>query len=282
MTHTRKTHQSLRGQEEVTALLTAFGSPSHRAVTVSRRVAVSPCVVDAQIVQATAAAAQLYGYAQPDAVVGSWQSSLQHPADVRLSRDMAIRRHFGYDQIPYNYVVRVRQGSTTRYRRVLKHTTQLEVAGDTYWVTVLEATRAPLLAETMDVAAQFPLPDSDEVQQYSGIMSVAEMVARIQRFYPAAQQHVAALTAAAFYPSMSALQTPPSIHQRDLGEAVIAFLQLTPGYTVALDDGLFLHRCQKCGGVWISPQVEPVKCPRQRADAQGPKCGTRRWRVREE
>jgi hypothetical protein len=55
-------------------------------------------------------------------------------------------------------------------------------------------------------------------------------------------------------------------------------LTLAPGATVALDEGMFLHRCGRCRGLWLSASAAPAKCPRQRADARGPKCGTRQWR----
>jgi hypothetical protein len=195
---------------------------------------------------------------------------------------MAVRRHFGYDQIPQSYVARVRQRTTTHFRRVRKHTTQLEWAGETYWITVLEETRAPLLADGLDIVKHFPLPDSDAVRQYSGLMSVVEMIERIQHVYIPVEQQTGELTSTLFPPTMSAMQTTLSAPQPPLQAMASAILTLSPGETAVLDDGTFLHRCGTCGVVWLSPQAEPVKCPRQRADARGAKCGTRRWRCSKE
>ena len=195
---------------------------------------------------------------------------------------MSVRRHFGYDQIPHDYVVRVRQGTMTRFRRVKKHTTQLELAGETYWITVLEETPAPLLAETFDIVKHFPLQDSEAVRQYSGLMSVVEMVERLQRVYVPTAQHTVDLTSTVLRSMMSALQTSPVAPPSHLGGVASATLTLFPGETAGLDDGTFLHRCGKCGVVWTSAQADPVKCPRQRADARGAQCGTRRWRFRQE
>ena len=261
--------QKARGTlEHWDALLAEFGTPTQRAMTLSRRVAVSPCVVDAQIVQSTPEAAAFYGYARPEEMVGAWQSYLQHPADLRLSRAMAIRRHFGYDQMPVDYVIRIRQGGGHTFRRVMKHTIQLLLDGETYWVTVLEDTRAPLLADCGDILTQFPLPDSEAVRQYSGIMSVTDMLYRIHTL-PAAVD----LTSVVSRSIMSALQTsqPP-------WPLRVALLDLALGATATLSDGTCLHRCGQCGVVWISAQADPVKCPRQRHDSRGPKCGSRRWR----
>jgi len=277
MSRARRGRPPTEEQRQLATLLAAFRSSKHHALTLSRRIAVSPCVVDAQVVQATAEAAALYGYAQPEEVVGQWQSSLQHPQDVSLCRAMAIRRHFGYDHIPHEYVIRIRQGDSARFRRVWKHTTQMELAGDTYWLTVLEETHAPLLADTLDITAAFPLPDSDEVQQYSGLMSVAEMMMRLQQTYSPWQPRTD-LTPFLFQANMPAMQTSCHPEHRRGRRDTSASIVLPPGRTMALGDGTFLHRCGRCGVPWISRRADPVACPRQRADTRGPRCGKRTWR----
>jgi transcriptional regulator with XRE-family HTH domain len=170
---------------DLAGLIEAFLSQKFRAVTISQRVVISPWVVDAQIVQATDASAQWYGFAQPADLVGHWQSCLQHPQDVQLSREMAMRRHVGYTEIPTEYVSRIRQGNRERFWPVRKQTTQLDVDGETYWITVLETPRGPLLADTLDLTA-FPLPDSDEVRQFgSTSISVREMEALLHDVFTA-------------------------------------------------------------------------------------------------
>jgi hypothetical protein len=255
-------------QEQWAALLEEVRTPQHRAITLSRRVEVSPSVVDAQIVQATPEAAALYGYAQPEALLGFWQSYLQHPQDIRLARSMSILRHFGYAEIPVEYVARIRQSGGRTFRRVLKHTSQVMLDGETYWVTILGETRLPLLAARRDILQKFPHPTREERQQFCGVMSVTEAVFRIQKILALED-----LTSAFSRFTMDALQ-----HFPQFWGPFLPRLEIALGTTVALSNGAFLHRCGQCGVVWVSAQEDPWRCPRQRADSQGPRCGVRRWR----
>jgi transcriptional regulator with XRE-family HTH domain len=159
---------------DVMSLMDLFLSRTFRAITISQRMAISPQVVDAHIVHATPEAAQWYGVAQPEGLVGQWQSWLQHPEDIQLSRQMALLRHFGCTEVPTEYVVRIRQGATAQFRAVMKQTTQVEYGGETYWVTRFTEPRQPLLAETFE-RQPWPTLDPEAVQQYGGRMSVAEM-----------------------------------------------------------------------------------------------------------
>jgi transcriptional regulator with XRE-family HTH domain len=159
---------------DVMSLMDLYLSRKFRAITISQRMAISPQVVDAHIVHATPEAAQWYGLAQPEGLVGQWQSWLQHPEDIQLSRRMALLRHFGCEEVPTEYVVRIRQGATAHFRAVMKQTTQVEYGGETYWVTLFTEPRQPLLAETFGLQP-WPTLDPEAVQQYGGRMSVAEM-----------------------------------------------------------------------------------------------------------
>src|SRR5262245_53350568 len=175
----------MAGPADVAELMKAFLSRKFRAVTISQRVAINPWVVDAQMVQATDAAAQWYGFAQPADLLGHWQSWLQYPQDNQLSRAMAMRRHVGYTEIPTEYVSRIRQGYRERFQPVRKQTTQLDVGGETYWITVLEPPRGPLLADTLDLTP-FPLPDSDAARHFgSTSISVQEMEALLHDVFAA-------------------------------------------------------------------------------------------------
>ena len=127
----------MASHDDVSKLIKAFVSQKARAVTISQRVVIHPWVMDAQIIHATDTAAQWYGRAQSTDLVGLWQSYLQHPQDFPLSRAMAVCRHAGYTEVPTEYVLRIRQGDRARFRAVRKQTTQVDVDGDTYWITVL-------------------------------------------------------------------------------------------------------------------------------------------------
>src|SRR6266436_8463068 len=86
-------------------LLKEFRTFRPRALTISKRVVICPTVVDAHIVQATPEAAHLYGFDHLEALLGRWQSHLQHPEDLKCARKMAALRHYGYTEIPTDYVL---------------------------------------------------------------------------------------------------------------------------------------------------------------------------------
>ncbi len=266
-----KQESPLPGQSKLEELIKDISTPRHRAITLSRRVALSPCVIDAQIVQATAEAAHFYGYAAPADLIGCWQSYIQHPQDLRLARTLSVLRHFGYTDIPVDYVSRICQGGTGRFRSVMKHTSQIELAGETYWLTVLEEIQAPPLVERLNATTPLPMPTTEELQQYSGMMSVAEMTARIQRNYPLIRPLLNNLTPLLSHDKMAAMQPLPELRQPTP-------LEIARGASFHIADGTFLHRCRVCGITWISEQANPGRCPRQRGDTHGKKCGTRTWR----
>src|SRR5215470_1458541 len=166
-------------------LLKEFSAFRPRALTISKRVVICPTVVDAHIVQATPEAAHLYGFEHPEALIGRWQSHLQHPEDLQCARTMAALRHYGNTEIPTDYVLRIRQGYQDHFKTVRKHTAQLEWEGTTYWITALEPARGTPIIEVFD-SARFSLP-LDAMRQYCGVMSVAEMEVLLAPF--AAQHH---------------------------------------------------------------------------------------------
>ena len=175
----------MASHDDVSKLIKAFVSQKARAVTISQRVVIHPWVMDAQIIHATDTAAQWYGLAQSTDLVGLWQSYLQHPQDFPLSRAMAVCRHAGYTEVPTEYVLRIRQGDRARFRAVRKQTTQVDVDGETYWITVLGEPHGSLLADTLDLTT-LPLPDTDEARQFgSTSVSVQEMEALLRDVWTA-------------------------------------------------------------------------------------------------
>ena len=259
--------------QEALALVQDIQTARHRAITLSRRVALNPYVVDAQIVCASADAVRLYGYTHVQNLLGRWQSQLQHPADTQLARAMAIRRHFGYEAVPQEYVSRIRRGNSNRFRHVRKRILQFEYEGETYWATILEeASHAPLLADVLDIERAFPLKASADIQQYSGVISVAEMEERIRLVH----DPFSGLTGAHSSSMLSDAMHPTAAEK----QRAYSTLDLTPGESIGLTEGSFLHRCGQCGISWLSNHEDPRRCPRHRADSRGPRCGTHRWRVR--
>jgi hypothetical protein len=267
-------------------LLKELGTFHARALTISKRVVICPTVVDAQIVQATPEAAHVYGFAQPDALIGQWQSHLQHPEDLQCARQMAALRHYGYTEIPTDYALRIRQGQRDHFQTVRKHTVQVEWEGTTYWLTALAPTRGTPVTLVFD-RARFSLPP-DALQQYCGVMSVAEMEAVLARVtappqagsnaplaHPAATlQHQSAQTvdrSAQLAARLAQLQAEP---QRRCWVRVAHAVCPLPPQTLAthLEAAQQQHKllCARCLYVWEPVIPDPRLCPHCQQDWSQP------------
>ncbi len=257
------------GDEQSPTLLEAFLTRTHKAVTIAKRVVIGDLVVDARIIEATAAAAAWYGLEDPKLLLGQWISLLHHPEDATLGRTLSVARHYGI-KVPTRYVSRIRQVSTPQsFRSVLKDTTQITIGSETYWVTVLAQPHEPPLAQQMHVCAHFQFPPTEDVIRFCGHLSVAEMQTLL-RTHPSIEaledplyqisdkkesqkSHETAKT-----PSSGAGQRPP--------------LTLTPGQTYLMPTGRYVNWCAVCGNLWRSGEVLPAYCGHR-------SCHSPRWRT---
>ena len=267
-------------------LLKEFRTFRPRALTISKRVVICPTVVDAHIVQATPEAAHLYGFDHLEALIGRWQSHLQHPEDLKCARKMAALRHYGYTEIPTDYVLRIRQGNRGHFQTVQKHTVQLEWEGETYWITALEPARGTPVTEVFD-SARFPLPP-DAMHQYCGVMGVAEMEALIARFTPqhhagsdaplahteATLQHRSAQTVDRSTQLAARLAQMQAESQRRCWVRVDHEVRPIPPQTLAahLEAAQQQHKlfCARCLYVWEPIIPDPRLCPHCQQDWSQP------------
>jgi len=158
----------------LTALVDTLLTRADVAITIAHRVTMGLYLGDAHIIAATPAAAAWYGVAAPSQLIGNWVSLVHHPDDAQLGRLLSAARHYGYPA-PTAYVSRIRQGTTHRFRPVMKHTTQMEYDGQTYWITRLSEPQGPPLAVQKDVWRHFELPDVEAAWQFYGQLSVADV-----------------------------------------------------------------------------------------------------------
>ena len=257
-----------------------------RALTISKRVVICPTVVDAHIVQATPEAAHLYGFEHPEALIGRWQSHLQHPEDLQCARTMAALRHYGNTKIPTDYVLRIRQGYQDHFKTVRKHTAQLEWEGTTYWITALEPARGTPIIEVFD-SARFSLP-LDAMRQYCGVMSVAEMEVLLAPF--AAQHHAGSSAPLAHPEATLQRRSAPRVDRSAQLAARLAQLQAKPQrscwvrvdhevrpippQTLAahLEAAQQQHKflCARCLHVWEPVIPDPRLCPHCQQDWSQP------------
>jgi hypothetical protein len=105
------------------------------------------------------------------------------------------------------------------------------VGSETYWITVLsEATEPPLVWQAERYREALLLTDELK-EQYVGRLSVADMHAMLQE------------------------RTAPQSPARG-GRA----LTIALGETVVLETSLYLHRCARCTGIWLSADPDPARC----------------------
>src|SRR5262245_18948746 len=80
---------------------------SDAPVTLLKRVVISPRLVAGQFVAATPKGAAMYGYQDPQAFAGVWQSKTQHLAHYKQSFAIAIARHFEHKELPREYITTI-------------------------------------------------------------------------------------------------------------------------------------------------------------------------------
>jgi hypothetical protein len=221
---------------DLPSVLHAVITQKHHAVTIAKMIPVGKYVLDARIIDATPAAAAWYGVEDPNALIGYWQSQLQHSDDVWLGRVFSAARRRGI-QVPTRYVSRIRQLRTPHtFAVVTKDIVQLTIGVDVYWFTVLSEPTEPPLVLQGDILKRFDIPP-DILSYLSSCMSVADMEREIEK------GSVPLETAAD-----EATVPGPRPLDVDLGE------------TVVLAEGSYLHRCARCTGVWISSKRNPSRC----------------------
>ena len=235
-------------EQDLPAVFQAMIGKQHQAVTVGKMVRIGKYIVDSCVIDATPAAAALYGVEEPNDLIGCWQSLLQHPDDVRLGRLLAQARRRGI-QVPEVYISRIRQLRTPQqYVTVTKDVSQLTIHNDIYWFTVLSEADGPPLMEQDDFWAHFKVPD-DVYSYLANCVSIAETEHAIEahgRMIPEALDS----------------SDPNSFRKVDI----------MLGESVYLPDASYIHRCARCTAVWKTTKPNPPRCAKRL-------CHSPQWRT---
>lgn len=240
--------------ESTSALLAAFLTRTHKAVTIAKRVEIGSFVVDACVIEATKEAAAWYGLKDPKLLIGRWLSLLHHPDDAQLGRDLSVAWHSGFE-VPTRYVSRICQVQAPgTFRSVLKDTTRLTLGGETYWITILSEPTGPPLALHMDVFEHFRLPRGETSTHFCGLMSVAQMEAILQRS-GLAMTALSQISKNSLSQKSDNTQTPAVA-----GLAPRPAPALAPGRTYLMPTGRYVHWCTVCGNLWRSAEAQPLQC----------------------
>ena len=226
-------------EHDLPAVLQAMIGKQHAAVTVAKMATIGRFVIDSRIIEATPAAAAMYGVEDPQELVGCWQSLLQHPDDVWLGRVMAQARRRGC-MVPDIYISRIRQiRSPNTYVTVTKDVAQLAIGPDVYWFTVLSEANGPPLIEEENIWERYHIP-GDVFSYLANCVSVAEM--------ERALSSKGAGISDTFDP------TDPDTFR---------MLDISLGESVRLADESYLHRCARCTAIWKTASPTPARCAKR-------------------
>ncbi len=153
---------------------------SSKAMTIARRIVVTEHIVDSVFVASTPQAAHLYGYGDPDSLVGKWLSQTHSQDIARRSFVIAYYRHIGQKigttASPSSYVtfLTAPDGST---REVIKQTREVVWEGDIYWITEIEEAKGETsLPSIMDI--EMPNLQTD-FQSWSGVWTISDIESHI-------------------------------------------------------------------------------------------------------
>lgn len=242
----------------------------HGAVTIAQLVQVSEHVVDAAIVYATTAAAELFGYAHPVELIGQYISTVHHPDDALVTRQYALAR-LHHEWFPDPYPMRILRAPTQEPVPVIKHVQQVMIDGIMTWIT---------LHTPFDYSHKFVMPVTSAMldragsvseQQFLGLAHVAYMDRVVQ-----AQGQQSLRTFARMVESSKEYLTL-TLKEGRVREKLPLKRGKTQGILAnILEVLLTAHKkrqrniCVKCGWPWYSRigVKRPNKCPN---------CGDKYW-----
>lgn len=250
-----------------------------RALTISRYAWVTDIVADVRIENANEAAAKIYGYNNPEELIGTFLSETMSKEDMLRGSLISLSQLKRGET--NRYVQRIQQpGGKVTYAS--KETYRIRRGNDIQYVTFLEPA---------DESAMEPLPTperlgitDEDVLAYRGKMSVRELRELMQNF-GVSEDATKSLTPFDMNTILSIFQTSGTQQIGALHVVTTKLsppkgepIELLPGQTRVLPDRRYLHRCGKCLRIWHSTVENPTHCPRARTDKTGPKCGVRTWR----
>jgi hypothetical protein len=241
-------------------------------MTILKLVKFTPHLADAQFVAATPTAARLYGYADAAHFCGVWHSFTQRLEDYHHGVALSIARHFKYD-IPTRYLTDIQtlQGTITT---VSKSTRELSLHGDYYWLTEIQAAaQNPDLPHARSIAAP-PLDQATRLQ-FGGIVTLADMEAMVtsrpDAFDPLSLSSQIAISDPIISQKTRKTNKKGSVPPSPSPSHDV--MTLTPGSTVEIKPGWYLHWCQHCMEPFRSKDIDPPLCGRRPCRKKGWRTG---------
>ncbi|ETX07560.1 hypothetical protein [Candidatus Entotheonella palauensis] len=234
---------------------------SRKAMTITRRVVVTDNIVDSVFVASTPKAAHLYGYNDPDVLVGKWLSQTHSRDIARRSFVISYYRHtgqkIGTTEAPSTYVtfLTAPDGST---REVVKQTREVVWDGNIYWVTeVQEATGETNLPNILD----FEIPEiQTDFNAWSGIWTISDIESHIALSHQGSREEKrltdSNMTSKIDDVNVKITSEVKFVRQKGHTQQI----RLETSITGRVQRDHFLHRCSECLGTWIGTTENPAQC----------------------
>lgn len=240
------------------------------AVTIAQLVHISAHVVDACVVYATTAAATLFGFTQPQELVGQFISQLHHPEDALITRQYALAR-LHHEWYPHPYPMRILRAPTGQPLPVMKHVKQVMLHGVLTWITVhtpFDHTHPFCMPVTPAMLAR---AGSASEQQLLGVAHVAYMDQLMQApgtaaLRPLTQVVESSDTYLPYDPKQGKMTKYLSPKKGKVNDLFAKTLEIL----LAADSKRPRYLCFKCYWPWYGQAAgrRPTKCPN---------CGDKHW-----
>ena len=234
---------------------------SKKAMTITKRVVVSKHVVDSVFMASTPQAAHLYGYREPNDLIGKWLSQTHSHHIARRSFVLAYFRHtgqkIGTSASPSAYVtfLTLPDGAT---RAVIKQTQEIIWEGEIYWVTEIEEAKGETSIPSI-LDFEMPKPQ-DDFRAWSGIWTISDIESHIACSLEDSgtqnQLTDSTMTGNIDYVN-SKMIFPDSTMQPYHYTKEIPLQESTTG---RVQRPHYLHRCAECSGTWIGTTQNPAQC----------------------
>ena len=243
---------------------------SRKAMTITKRVIISEHVIDSVFVASTPQAAHLYGYREPNDLIGKWLSETHSRDIARRSFVIAYFRHTGQKigamASPSSYVtfLTIPDGST---RAVIKQTQEIIWEGNIYWVTEIEEAQGETsIPSILDV--EIPETHAD-FRAWSGVWTISDVESHIAHSHQgdSPENLLTDSTMTGNIDLVNSEMTPLESNMRQIPYTQEILIRRST--TGRMQRPHYLHRCAECRGSWVGTTQSPPQCVY---------CASRLWR----
>lgn len=235
---------------------------SRKTMTITKRVKITNHIIDSVFMASTPQAAHLYGYKEPNDLIGKWLSQTHSRDIARRCFVVAYYRHTGqkiggmFAPSTYVTLVTLPDGST---KEVVKRAQELIWEGEIYWVTEIEEAKGET---SMPNILDFDIPSTQpDFNAWSGVWTISDIESQITEKLLTAPMMTSKIDC------VNIKMTPSKSNMRR--EDYTQHIPLQTSTTGRVQRPHYLHRCAECSGTWVGITEKPSQCIY---------CSSRLWR----